>query len=271
MRQPGQELVAGFPTQVVRVGSGVRRALFIHCTLGHSGTWNGVEAGLLEKLSMTAFDRPSHGRSGAWSGEGGARGLHDLTTRIAAGLIDKRADVIGHSYGATVALRLALEHPAKVRTLTLIEPPLFALARGTKAFAAHAAAMEKFDAALATGDADAAARLFHEAINPDAPWEDLPERGRARLTTQIARVGEERDVTRDDVVGLCTPGRLEAVTQPVLLMEGTVSPPIVREVHGVLTGRLPNVRRVLVAGAGHMAPLTHPDNVAGEIAVFLKV
>ncbi len=43
-------------------------------------------------------------------------------------------------------------------------------------------------------------------MNPDAPWDDLPERGRERLTAQIDRIGEEREVTRDDVIGLCGAG-----------------------------------------------------------------
>jgi lipase len=263
--------VAGHPTYVVRAGRGVRRALFIHCTLGHSGTWAGVQAGLLDKLSMTAFDRPSHGNSAAWTGEGGALGLHTLTMQIAGRLIDKRADVIAHSYGVTVALRLAMERPELVRTLTLIEPPLFALAAGSPAQAAHAAAMAGFDAALAAGDRAGAAQIFQAAMNPDTPWHALSERARDRLAGQIDRIAEERGVTMDDVAGLAAPGRLEALRQPVLLIEGSASPPIVREVQGALAGRLPDARRVVAIGAGHMAPLTHPQNVAGEIATFLKV
>src|SRR5262249_58267077 len=34
-------------------------------------------------------------------------------------------DFVGHSLGALIALQFALEHPAKVRTLTLAEPPAF--------------------------------------------------------------------------------------------------------------------------------------------------
>lgn len=263
--------IAGFPTHVVRLGRGVRRALFIHCTLGHVGTWARVQTALIDKLAMTGFDRPGHGKSAEWSGEGGAGGLHDLTTRIAAGLIDKRADVIGHSYGATVALRLAMERPEMVRSLALIEPPLFALAGGTPAHAAHMAAMDGFGAALDAGDREGAARIFQSAMNPDAPWESLPERGRARLAGQIERIAEERGVTLDDAPGLTLPGRIEALTLPVLLIEGSASPPIVRAVHEALVARLPQARRVMVAGAGHMSPLTHPEGVAGEIAAFLKV
>src|SRR5262249_1163787 len=34
-------------------------------------------------------------------------------------------DFVGHSLGALIALEFALEHPEKVRTLTLAEPPAF--------------------------------------------------------------------------------------------------------------------------------------------------
>ncbi len=265
------ERIAGFPTHVVRLGGGVRRVLFIHCTLGSVATWTKVQAPLLSKLAMTAFDRPSHGASAAWNGDGGAKGLHTLTTTIAASLIDGRADIVGHSYGATVALRLALDLPHRVRSLTLIEPPLFALARGTQALEDHEAAMAGFDAALAAGDDETAARIFQAAMMPDAPWEGLSDGARDRLVQQIARIGEERGVTVEDAPGLCAPGRLEEIIQPVQLVEGSASPAIINRVHDGLAARVPQAQRVVVMGAGHMSPLSHPENVAAEIAHFLKI
>ena len=86
--------IAGHPTHVVETGRGLRRALFIHCTLGHSGTWAGVQTALQDKLAMTAFDRPGHGRTAPWLGEGGSFWLHTLTTQIAGRLAGKRADLI---------------------------------------------------------------------------------------------------------------------------------------------------------------------------------
>ena len=265
------ELVAGFPTHVERLGRGVRRALFIHCTLGHAGSWHAVQAVLLGRLAMTAFDRPGHGRSGEWSGQGGSAGLHALTTAIAAGLIERQADVVGHSYGATLALRLALESPERARRLVLIEPPLFAAVRGTPEFAAHDEAMARFVHALEADDRLTAAREFHTVMTPQTPWERLSERARGELASQIHLIAQEVGVTMDDSAGLLAEGRLEALTQPVLLLEGTASPPIMRAVHEALAARLPQAQRVLLAGAGHMAPLTHPENVAGEIAAFFKV
>ncbi|PIE08750.1 MAG: alpha/beta hydrolase [Rhodobacterales bacterium] len=265
------EPVAGFPTHVVRLGGGVRRVLFIHCTLGSHATWTKLQAPLLDKLLITCFDRPSHGASAMWNGDGGPEGLHRLTTMIAAELIEGRADIVGHSYGATVALRLALELPHRVRSLTLIEPPLFTLAQGTRAWAAYDRAMEGFDAALAAGDNEAAARIFQAAMMADKPWDGLSDRARARLIAQIPRIGEERGVTVGDAPGLCAPGRLETLALPVLLIEGSASPAIVNRVHDRLAARVPQAQRVVVMGAGHMAPLTHPESVAAEIAHFLKL
>ncbi|MCB1338679.1 MAG: alpha/beta hydrolase [Maritimibacter sp.] len=268
---PETERIAGFPTHVVRAGAGVRRVLFIHCTLGHSGSWARVQAALLGKLKMTAFDRPSHGASAMWNGDGGAAGLHTLTTTIAAHLIDGRADIVGHSYGATVALRLALDLPHRVRSLTLIEPPMFRLAEGTVAAAAHAAEMARFGQSFAAGDREAAAQIFHDAMTPNAPWSGLSERARARLAGEIDRIAEEREVSEGDVPGLTAPGRLEALTLPVLLIEGSASPAVMNRVHDGLAARMPQAQRVVVMGAGHMSPMSHPENIAAEIAAFLKV
>lgn len=272
---PALPRIAGHPIHVIRAGAGVRRALFLHCTLCDSGIWAGVQAALLDKLAMTAFDRPGHGRSPEWRGDGlapgGGEALHRATTRIAARLIDKRADVIGHSYGATVALRLALERPELVRTLTLIEPPLLPLAEGLPGHAAYLHAMAGFGAALDAGDRDEAARIFNDAVNPDAPWASVPEPVRARLAARIHLVADEAAVPMEDAAGLGAPGRLEALSLPVLLIEGSATPPVFAEVQSALAARIPGAQRVIAVGAGHMSPLTHPVNVAGEIAAFLKV
>ncbi len=264
------EQIAGFPTHVSRMGSGVRRALFVHCTLAHAGAWTGVHAALLDKLAMTAFDRPGHGRSGMWRGSDG-RALHDLTTRIAGDLIDQRADVIGHSYGATVALRLAMERPEQVRSLVMIEPVMFQAIRNQPVYAEVEAMMAAVQQANDVGDATGAARIFNDAVNPEIPFDGLDVARQTSMAKRMDLVVAESDVTLRDAPGLLAPGRLEKLKMPVLLLESSNPPKGVRMVHEAICARLPQVQRVVVIGAGHMAPITHPKNVAGEIAQFLKV
>ncbi|MAM63014.1 alpha/beta hydrolase [Maritimibacter sp. UBA3975] len=253
------------------MGSGVRRALFIHCSLAHSGAWMGVGAALLDKLSMTAFDRPGHGRSAPWLGGEDGKALHDLTTEIAGQLIDKRADVVGHSYGATVALRLAMEWPEHVRTLTMIEPVLFAAIRGTAEYDAAREMIYGLRSHIERGNRMEAARIFHDATNHGMYFDDLSPERQKRMAARIDLVLEESPATFEDTAGLLEPGRLEKIRQPVLLLESSNPPVGVRAVHEALAARIAHLQRVVVVGAGHMSPITHPENVAGEIAAFLKV
>ena len=57
---------------------------------------------------------------------------------------------------------------------------------------------------------------------------------------------------------------------PVLYMTGERSPASSLAVARKLTGVLPIVRKVEFAGLGHMAPVTDPERVNGEIEAFLR-
>lgn len=141
---------------------GARHAVMIHCSLAHrGGAWRGVQRQLHDHLSMRAFDLPGHGESGPpWDGE---TEFQDVAADVALSLIDEQADLIGHSYGATIALRVAQMHPPeKVRSLTLIEPVMFHLTRGQPVHDAYTDEMSPpcFNA-LWQGDRMRAARLFN--------------------------------------------------------------------------------------------------------------
>lgn len=56
---------------------------------------------------------------------------------------------------------------------------------------------------------------------------------------------------------------------PVLYMLGARSPASSREVGHLLTGALPDVRKVEFAELGHMGPVTHPEVVNAAIADFI--
>lgn len=266
------EELAGRRTYWDRAGTGTRQALMIHCSLAHSGAWRGVRAELAETMTTLALDLPGHGKSADWDGLGD---YQDACVDVALALLSRETagpvDVIGHSFGATIALRLAQLKPEKVRSLTLYEPVLFAAARNHPAFADNARFMNGvFADAMRAGDRMQAARLFNAKWGGDAGWEALTDRIKQDMARRIHLIAEAQSVNHEDVHGQVAPGALEAVKQPVLLIEGGRSPDLVRALHDELEARLPLVRRVSIPDAGHMGPISHAAAMASEMQRFLQ-
>lgn len=263
--------LAGFPTYWTSFGQGPRAALMIHCSLAHSGSWGALARHLSGALSMTAFDMPGHGRSGAWDQRGE---YQQVSTDIAAALCDQfgdaPVDVVGHSFGATVALRLAVEHPRLVRSLVLIEPVFFAAAlQDNPAMQAqHEQLFRGFAEAMAQGDAYAAANAFTDIWGDGTPWEALPEAHRDMLASQIHLIEAGGGALHDDPGGMLNDGVLERLTQSVLLVEGSASPRIIPAIHERLAARISQSQRLVVAGAGHMVPITHAAQVSDAMLRF---
>lgn len=237
--------------------------LALHCSLAHSGAWSGVAAALPGRR-LVAPDLPGHGRSADWAGGD----LHDLTTAACTALAEslgRPLDLLGHSFGGTVALRMALENPGLVRRLVLIEPVLFTAAR-------RAGAPEYIEFMDRHGDwpaeVTAAAAGFH-AIWGAGAFADLAPQQQGYMIDRMPLVRTIQPLLHDDLRGLAAPGRIEALTIPVLLLQGSDSPPVIDAIQRELARRLPDARREVIAGAGHMLPITHAAQVAERIAAFL--
>lgn len=250
-----------------RMGDGAGLpAVLAHCFLGHSGGWKRLLQALRTPLDAVAFDLPGHGRSAPW--ERGSD-LHKIATAALAAQISQPALVIGHSFGGTLALRHALEAPDDVRGLVLIEPVLFAAATDTAEFAAHDVAERPLRTAFQRGDLAEAARAFF-ALNGDAAgWDAMPEPARAVMIRQMAMIDATHSVLMQDSAGLLAPGRMAGFDKPVLVLAGATSPPIFAAVACAVAGRLPRAEFASVAGAGHMAPITHPAETAALIDDWL--
>lgn len=250
-------------------------ALFLHCSLAHLGAWRGVAKALAGDLSMLMMDLPGHGKSAAYDIADPKLDYQDLALSWVLALLQAEADgpvdLVGHSFGATIALRLAQAAPDRVRSLTLIEPVLFAAAKTHPLFAENTAYMEgPFADAMRAGDKDEAARLFNDLWGNGTPWDAVPERMRKDMAARIDLIPVAKNVTHGDVHGQAAPGALEVLEMPCLLIEGAASPAIIATIHDVFEARIPDVKRVVIKGAGHMAPITHPSDVAQAIQDFLQ-
>lgn len=272
MPQPG--LIAGHPTRLRRMGHGLRKVLALHCSLAHAGAWSALADVLGDDVTMIAPDLPGHGGS---ADAAVATDLHDLSTAIAAELAGQigagsPVDVIGHSFGGTVAMRLAQERPDLVRSLTLFEPVLFSAARGQEGavLSDWLAGQRRIDTAFAEGRIEEAASLFNDVWGHGIPFSRLPESQRRSFAERIHLIPATTHVLWDDAARITAAGRLETIRVPVLLAEGTRSPPIIGLLNDVLAARIPDLTRLRQEGAGHMLPLSHAEELAGAVRAHLE-
>lgn len=252
------------------LGTGPRRALALHCTMAFGGAWGGLARHLGDQLTFIAPDMPSHGQSADWDE---ASDFSDTVFAASlAAMDDAPMDVIGHSFGAVTALRLAVAHPERLRSLTVIEPVFFAIAQdhAPETLAQHDVQARPFSEAMAVGDRETAARKFNRMWSADAPrWDTLSERTRAAMTRAIHVVPDTHGFLYDDTSGLLAPGALDALQVPTLVMRGAQAHPAIIATNDGLAQLLPKATQSVIKSAGHMAPISHPAAVAKEISSLL--
>jgi len=113
----------GIGLHVQEIGAGPPVVMVHGLLIGSLASWYFTAAPALAKdHRVRVYDLRGHGRS-----ERAKTGydVRTLATDLAALTSDLGVvDVVGHSWGALVALRFALDHPARVRRLVLVEAPL---------------------------------------------------------------------------------------------------------------------------------------------------
>lgn len=209
-----------------------------------------------------APDLPGHGAAPDWDGKRDY--MSQSLDRALAAMPEGPMDVVGHSYGGCVALRLAVEHPGRVRSLTLVEPVLFAAA-DRDAKDRHWSEMTSYDAALDAGDRRAAAEVFTGIWGMGVPLSKMPERQAAYIVDRIHLIRATAPGIAGDIHGIVP--RLPSVASPVLIVTRVDPPEIVAAIRDGLTKGLSQVRHRAV-GDGHMVPMTTPEALAGALEAF---
>lgn len=242
---------------------GARPALLAHCFLGHGRAWAGLMAALETPLDALAVDLPGHGASPAPP-------PGDLQAQVTAALrplVPAPALLIGHSFGATVALRFALENPGLATGLVLFEPVFFAAARDTPEYAPWLEIERPVHEALAAGRTLEAAEAF--LATNGGGWAGMTPRARAAMAARMPMLSATVPGIFEDSGGQLAAGRLEGLDLPVLMLAGSASPAMFRAIPWALARRLPRAEVQEIAGAGHMLPLTHPAESARVIDAWL--
>jgi pimeloyl-ACP methyl ester carboxylesterase len=259
-------------TPFVRESGQGSTVLCLHSNASTSGQWRGLMEALSPGFRVLAPDLLGAGRSAPWPVEAGARMQHELDAL--APMIEgagSRFHVVGHSYGAALALRIACLWPRRVASAVLFEPTLFPLLKqprpGDPAAIGIAAAATAAKAAVDRGELHLAAEVFIDYWMGPGSWAAVPEARRGPVAESMKPIRQWTDAIFAEPWALA---ELAALRLPVLLLGGAASPASASDLLPMLAAGLPNARLQLLPGLGHMAPVTHPDTVNPLIVRFLQ-
>jgi pimeloyl-ACP methyl ester carboxylesterase len=176
------------------------------------------------------------------------------------------AHIVGHSYGALVALQLAVDAPRRVGSVALLEPA----ARGISSSAAVAAALQPVIEAYRAGDTAAAIDGFLRHVC-GADYRDPLERA---IPGAFAEALAEADLFFQAEMPAVSqfafgPDDASRLTQPVLNVVGADS--VARFVEGsaLVQTWFPHAERLTVPAAGHLLMVQNPAALAQGLTDYL--
>jgi pimeloyl-ACP methyl ester carboxylesterase len=243
----------------------------IHANASTSGQWRGLSELLAPTRRVLAPDCYGSGRSPEWPSDRVIT-LQDEVDFLAP-VFDRAGDsfaLVGHSYGAAVALRAALAQRDRIRCLALYEPTLFALIEAESASPNEAdgirQAVADAGAALDRGEVDAAAERFIDYWMGAGAWRATPEDRKPPIAASVRNIRRWAHALFTEPTPLAA---LAALRVPVLIMTGDQSTAAAHGVARRLLSALPAARQHRFADLGHMGPVTHPAQVNAVLARFL--
>ena len=229
---------------------------------------------LASDYRVAAYDLRGHGHSGmtptGYSSADMAGDLLALMDHIGM----ERARLVGHSFGGSIALHLALLHPDRVAGVVLVDTGVACLRHlrtikdwpGWKIYEKelnqYGMTYDWFVHAESEDVSDVIRKTF------EIPQQFGARKGSSRASPRLKRLVDETALGSEfrRVAGL-TEERLAEITTPVLAVYGEMSPYQKMAAH--MAGVLPNFRCDLVANTGHFYLLQSPELFAERIRGFL--
>jgi pimeloyl-ACP methyl ester carboxylesterase len=226
---------------VERLGDGPP-VLFVHGDIvGPSLTWR-KQRELAERWSLIIPSRPGFGDSPPLE-----RNDFEVEAPMFAELLGNGAHLVGHSYGAVIALLAAAERPEAVRSLTVSEPGCLRVAEGTPVVDEMIANGVLLFENASSIPSEEFLRLFRGgAGSAYGTPEQLPE----ELMHGVELLKRERPSWEAEI----PLERLAAADFPVLVLSGGHSPAFETVCDALAEGV--SAEREVILGRGHTVPST---------------
>ena len=229
--------------------------LFLHGIGGRRQNWDAQLAFFSATHKAAAWDARGYGESDDYEGTLDFAVFSDDLRRLLDHFGARRAHVVGLSMGGRIARNFALQHPERVRSLTLANTsPGFGVmtSEQVRAFVEQ---RRKLD------PEQQAKRL----IAPNAPREAYDT-----LVASLRAVHREsylKTVEASVAQDLAAP--IERIRAPTLVIGSTQDSLYPLSVAQGMARRIPGARLVVIDGAGHLSNLERPQEFNRALADFL--
>jgi pimeloyl-ACP methyl ester carboxylesterase len=248
-----------------------RPVVLLHSSMASKGQWRELVERMRRSHRLIAIDLHGYGETPMPDGARPFTLRHEaeLVARVlrVALLPGERFHLVGHSYGAAVALQLAQWRPRSLRSVTLYEPVAYHLLPE-----GHAGRLE-IEAVAARlrhlherGDALLGAEQFIDYWSGAGAFAQLPRPLQHSLAGLVPKTLLDFEAVSGERLRTPDYARIDV---PVCLFAGTQGPRPPRDVLDVLAQCLPHARRHRIE-AGHLAPVTHGWLVNPVIDSFIR-
>jgi pimeloyl-ACP methyl ester carboxylesterase len=254
--------------------------VFIHGSLSDYGYWKDAVDTFSKTYHAIAYSRRYNfpNDNPAASGYSAITDADDLAAFLKTLHLHKVV-LVGHSYGALVALFAAIRHPDSIAALVLAEPPAVSLLSDLPGSDAgtgramlsdiHSRMVQPMKAAFSKNERERGVAIFIDYVfnNPHA-WDEMPASSRENTL----RDAHEWDVmmTKGTLFPAIAPRAIEAIHVPVLLMSGTRTYPFLTKIDYELARLLPDNENLIIHGAGHQMWYQQTQVCVAAVQTFLR-
>jgi 3-oxoadipate enol-lactonase len=258
-----QEMVAveGGSLWFERAGAG-ETVVLIHDGIVHAVGWDDVLPALSSAFEVLRFDRRGYGRSTAPAAPFSHLTDLEAVVRLAGA---GKVHLVGSSSGGGLAIDYALAHPEQVASLTLVGAVVsgFPYTRHMQTRGGHMTAEARAD--------PAAGRHYWSTIDPYFAAPDSKE-AHERIAAVLEAFPHNLNSDAGRFAAVLPPAlsRLPSLRVPTLVLAGEHDIPDVHAHAGAIAAGIPNARRDVLAGCGHVPYLEQPEEFARTVVSFVQ-
>ena len=242
--------------------------VMIHAGVADSRQWNNEFEHFADRFQVVRYDLRGYGKSEPVEGE--FSHLQDLTALLDYLQIDQPAILMGCSAGGGLAMDLALEQPARVKALIMVD----AGPGGLKLDVPTPAKFKEVEQAYEAGDLDRVAEIetqiwfdgmgrSPEQVNP-AMRKLAYEMNRNALAHEAKGLGQRLPSTRVPAVE-----RLGELRIPVLVIVGAQDIPYMPAAANYMVEKIPMAQKVIIEDAAHLPNMDQPGEFQRVVTKFL--